>query len=137
VRQHNPQRGQMVRLNSNIGMEQTVKALGEQPRTDKKHHGGRQLDNDEVSPEVAPESTGRTAPAFRQIVSGIAQGQAQDRYSREKQSGGKRDGACKRKLAAIQTEPLQVRHAVHHRGRDEPGKHTHKKRSAGNAESRA
>ncbi len=49
------QRGEMVRLEAGVDVEQTIEALAEQAGADEEHHGHRQLDDHEVRAEATPD----------------------------------------------------------------------------------
>ena len=59
----------MIRLKTDIHVQEAVEALPQQSGADQQHHGDRQLHHDEVRSEAAPRGSRRAPAAFRKVVS--------------------------------------------------------------------
>ena len=71
IRERHAERREMIRLESNIHVEQAIKALAQQPSADEQHDCDRQFDDYEICAKAAPESTGVAAPSFRQSLTNL------------------------------------------------------------------
>src|SRR5689334_5809466 len=101
----------MVGLKAQIDVEQAIKALSEKTSADQKHHRQRQLDNNEVRAEPAPDCSRGSTTSFAKTISEFTQWQANHRSDREQDGVQQCNRRSEDENVQTQSRTLQVRHA--------------------------
>ena len=117
--------GEVVGLEGEIDMEQSVEALAEEAGADEEHDGDGEFEDDEVRAETAPESSGGAAVA---VVESFAHGgrrETEDRGEREDRRCEQSDDGGEAEDVWVESKTGEVGHAGEHVFRDEAEQELH------------
>ena len=126
LRKRDKESGEVVGLEGEVDVEETVKALAEKACADEEHDGNREFEDDEVGAETTPESSGGAAIALVEGLAHGCRGKAENGRQREDDRREQSDNGGEDEDVRVETEAGEVGHAGEHVLGDEAEQKAHR-----------